>query len=379
MGSELRLGVVGVGRIGVFHARHVQEIANDRGDCALNAVVDAHEDTAERVAARLQEGQRQTVRAFRRVEDAIDAGLVQAAVVSSRTEHHEAHTRTLVDAGCRVLLEKPLGGSLESASELAEYLSVKPAGDRAVMQAFQRRFDDPLRLAKQLVDRGTVGRPFKIVSVLEDPNPPPDGYQSPGLLFDMSVHNVDEVMWLIGQRPDRVAAIGNRLYNVDIASVKEDFDDAQLWMWFPGGSAAQVQVSRNHVAGYRNETWVYGDRGVVHVGSFQEDPLRVDVGAIGREGVITRETFRMRNYGPDVPVFIERFGPAYRAEVAHFVDCVVRDEPFAVTHHDGLEALRVVEAAARAVRTRDDAPRVVPSIGVEAGGPGAAGSAGGSR
>ena len=116
-----------------------------------------------------------------------------------------------------------------------------------------------------------------------------------------------------------------------------------------------MQVSRNHVAGYRNETWVCGERGVVHVGAFQEDPLRVDVEAFGPDGVVARETFRMRDYGPGVPVFIERFGPAYRGEVAHFVDSVVRDEPFAVTHEDGLAALQVVEAAGRAVSTRDGA------------------------
>jgi myo-inositol 2-dehydrogenase / D-chiro-inositol 1-dehydrogenase len=353
--GELRLGVVGVGRIGVFHAQHVQEIANERGDCALSAVVDAHQDTAERVAARLQPGQDRPTRAFRRVADAIDAGLIEAAVVASRTEDHEAHARILVDAGCRVLLEKPLAGSVERACALAEHLAATPAGARAVMQAFQRRFDEPLRLAKQLVDRGAVGRPFKVVSVLEDPGPPPDGYQSPGLLFDMAVHNVDEVLWLLGQRPDRVAATGNRLHNVQVASVHEDFDDAQLGIWFPDGAAAQVQVSRNHVAGYRNETWVYGQRGHVHVGAFQEDPLRVDVEAFGRDGVIARESFQMRRYATGVPVFIERYGPAYRAEVAHFVDRAVRGLPFAVTHEDGLVALRIVAAATASIRTREDA------------------------
>ena len=344
--------------MGAFHAQHVQEVARERGDCTLAAVVDGHEDTAARVAARLQDGQAAPIRAFRSVEDAIDAGLVDAAVVASRTDDHEAHTRALVDAGRRVLLEKPLASSIERASAMAEYLAARPAGARSVMQAFQRRFDEPLRMAKQLVESGAIGEPFKIVSVLEDPDPPPDGYQSPGLLLDMSVHNVDEVMWLFGQRPDRVAAAASRLYNVNIASVKEDFDDALLCMWFPGGAFAQIQVGRNHVAGYRNETWVYGDRGVVHVGAFQEDPLRVDVEAIGRTGVIARQTFRMRDYGSNVPVFIERFGPAYRAELAHFVDCVTRDEPFAVTHEDGLYALRVADAGTRAVRTRGDATAI---------------------
>jgi len=120
---------------------------------------------------------------------------------------------------------------------------------------------------------------------------------------------------------------------------------------------AIVGVGRIGVFHARHVQEVARERGV-HVGAFQENPLRVAVEAIGRDGVIARRTFTMRDYGPGVPVFIERFGPAYRAEVAHFVDRVAREEPFAVTHEDGLEALRVVQAASSAVRTRDDAARV---------------------
>ena len=43
MADRLRLGVVGVGRIGVFHAQHIQELAAEREDCELVAVADQHE------------------------------------------------------------------------------------------------------------------------------------------------------------------------------------------------------------------------------------------------------------------------------------------------------------------------------------------------
>jgi predicted dehydrogenase len=48
------------------------------------------------------------------------------------------------------------------------------------------------------MDNGVIGRVFKIYSALEDSNPAPDGYQSGGILPDMSVHNVDELLWLTG-------------------------------------------------------------------------------------------------------------------------------------------------------------------------------------
>jgi predicted dehydrogenase len=218
------------------------------------------------------------------------------------------------------------------------------------MQAFMRRFDAPLRHARALLEAGRIGTPFKIVSVLEDPLPPPVGYNSPGILTDMAVHNADEVIWLLGDRPESVSAVGANLHNFKISPVKEDFDDAFMQVRFAGGAVAQVQVSRNHVAGYRNETWVFGDRGTIHVGGFQEDPLRVAVEAYSREGVVEKKAFRMRDYGEQVPVFIERFGPAYREETAHFVERCLKEEPFSVTQEDGLSAMRVVEAGVRSLR-----------------------------
>jgi predicted dehydrogenase len=95
---------------------------------------------------------------------------------------------------------------------------------------------------------------FKIYSALEDSGPPPDGYQSDGILADMSVHNVDEILWLTGRAPKAAAAVGSRLYGHRVSTCVEDFDDALLLMWFERELTAQVQVSRNHVSGYRVET-----------------------------------------------------------------------------------------------------------------------------
>lgn len=365
MPNPLRIAAVGVGRIGLFHAQHVQELAAQGGECELVAVVDGHGDLAERGAARLQPGQETPIQVFNTVEALVEAGASDGAVIASRTADHAHHARVLVEAGQRVLLEKPLAGTLAEARALAAWLEADEGRQRGVMQAFQRRFDPALLRVQRLLSEGAVGPVFKIVSILEDPAPPPDGYQSPGLLADMSVHNIDEVMWLSGRRPRAISGVGARLYNQRIASVAEDFDDVFVQLWLERGPAdqrdmvAQVQVSRNHVAGYRNETFVYGEKGLIHVGHFQEDPLQVDVEAYGRRGsVLEQVSFELRDYGRPVPVFIERFGPAYSAEVAHFVERCLARAPFDVTHRDGLRALEVVEAGVRALTTRDEAVAV---------------------
>ncbi|MFH1571204.1 MAG: Gfo/Idh/MocA family oxidoreductase [Gemmatimonadota bacterium] len=356
MSDPWRIAAVGVGRIGIFHAQHVQELATERGDCALVAVVDGHGDLAARAAAQLQPGQEAPIRAFRSVEELLAAGISDGAVIASRTADHDRHTRALVGAGQRVLLEKPLAHTLAEARDLAAWLDADPGRRRAVMQAFQRRFDPALMRAKRLLEEGAIGPVFKVVSILEDPAPPPDGYDSPGLLADMAVHNIDEVLWLTGRRPQAVSGMGARLYNQKTASVAEDFDDAFVQLWLGDDAVAQVQVSRNHVAGYRNETFVYGEDGHLQVGHFEEDPRRVDVEAYGRGArVLEQVSFELRDYGRPVPVFIERFGPAYEAEVAHYVERCRCGEPFEVDHRDGLRALQVVEAGVRSLKTRAEA------------------------
>jgi myo-inositol 2-dehydrogenase/D-chiro-inositol 1-dehydrogenase len=189
MDHPLRLAVIGLGRIGAFHAQHAQEIANEKGRCQLTAVVGADREKAERVAGEMAKRQSTELAVFGDVAELVDSGMSNAAFVCSPTAQHREHAEILIRAGQRVLLEKPLTGSLEE--DRAFTASLNQDHPDSLMLAFQRRFDAPTLYAKRLLDDGRIGRPFKIVSILEDSRPAPDGYQSPGLLADMSVHNVD--------------------------------------------------------------------------------------------------------------------------------------------------------------------------------------------
>ena len=112
------------------------------------------------------------------------------------------------------------------------------------MLAFQRRFDGPLQYAKELMDSGAIGRVFKIFSALEDSNPAPNGYKSGGILPDMSVHNVDEILWLTRRMPTEALAIGSRVYSHALTTCQEDFDDALLYLWFADDLLAQRRRMR---------------------------------------------------------------------------------------------------------------------------------------
>jgi myo-inositol 2-dehydrogenase/D-chiro-inositol 1-dehydrogenase len=327
--------------MGPIHALHVHELERETGACALAALVDADLARAQRFAG----GLGVAAPAFASIEEMLRSGLCDATVVVTPTENHRRHAEQLIAGGHRVLLEKPLTGTLEGDREFAAELD--RSHPDALMLAFQRRFDPPLQYAKQLIDGGLVGRVFKIYSALEDSNPAPDGYRSGGILPDMAVHNVDELLWLTGRVPERALAIGSRISSYRRTTAEEDFDDALLYMWFPGELTGQVQVSRNHVSGYRVETIIFGEEGQIHVGRFDQKPFTITVEAYGRRGrpePLAYKEFQMRDYRRPLPEFIDRFGFAYKAEVAAFVECCRSNAPFPANHRDGLRAQEVISA-----------------------------------
>jgi myo-inositol 2-dehydrogenase/D-chiro-inositol 1-dehydrogenase len=345
MSEPLNVAVAGLGRMGVIHALHLHELAEETGACAVAALVDEIPGRARKVADEL--GCRAPV--FTSLDELIAAGVCNATIVVTPTDRHREHAMRLARAGHRVMLEKPLTGTLEGDREFAAELD-RDYPD-AVMIAFQRRFDEPLRYAKELIDSGAIGRVFKIYSALEDSNPAPDGYKSGGILPDMSIHNVDEVLWIAGRMPDRALAIGSNIYSHRLTTCEEDFDDATLFLWFEQ-MLAQIQVSRNHVSGYRVESIYFGDEGQIHVGHFDQRLFDITVEAYGRRGrtePLAHRVFPMRRYGRPLAEFIDRFGAAYKAEVAAFVECCRTGSPFPITHRDSRRAQEVISAGMRAI------------------------------
>lgn len=353
--QQLKLAVAGLGRMGAVHLLHAIELERETGHCRLVAVADSDVDRARRALGETGS----EVPIFDSVAELAEAGVCDATVVVTPTALHREHATALIRAGQRILLEKPLTGNVEQDREFAA--EIDRGHSDAVMIAFQRRFDAPLRHAKALIDRGAVGRVFKIYSALEDSAPAPNGYDSPGILSDMSIHNVDEVLFLAGRMPRAALAIGSRLHGYRLTTCREDYDDAMLHLWFNDDLAAQVQVSRNHVSGYRVETLIFGDRGQIQIGHFDQRPFDVTVKCFGPRRAaepVEDRVFTMRNYGRPLPEFVDRFGPAYKAELAEFIECCLAERPFAVTHHDAASAQDVISAGMDALFTEASAARL---------------------
>ncbi|HJX58312.1 MAG TPA: Gfo/Idh/MocA family oxidoreductase, partial [Thiobacillus sp.] len=108
MSSKLRVGVVGVGYLGKFHARIYASLA----DVELVGVVDADPATAARVATEYQ------CAAYARPEELL--GKVDAVSVVVPTIYHLAVARPFLEGGVHMLMEKPIAPSYEEGLQLVE-------------------------------------------------------------------------------------------------------------------------------------------------------------------------------------------------------------------------------------------------------------------
>jgi predicted dehydrogenase len=151
----------------------------------------------------------------------------------------------------------------------------------------------------------------------------------------MGIHDFDLARWLIGDVA-RVQAVGA------VLSVKEfeavgDHDNAVATLTFSDGRLGIVDLTRTGYYGYDISTDVLGTEGTVRVGYLRETPMLL----------MTRNSVAHDT----VPYFMERFERAYTAQLADFADNVQRGRPAPVTIRDGIEALRIALAAARACDT----------------------------
>jgi myo-inositol 2-dehydrogenase / D-chiro-inositol 1-dehydrogenase len=331
--------------MGMIHALHVHELAAESDLCELTCVATTDRQAADTFLS--LSGTATPV--FDSIDALAQSGLCEVAVVATNTSLHREHALMMIEAGCRIFLEKPLTGTLDGDREFAALL--ERHHPNALMLGFQRRFDEPTCLAKQLIDEGAIGRIFKIYSALEDSGPAPNGFNSPGILPDMAVHNVDEILWFTGRMPKRGMAIGSRIFSHRLTTCQEDFDDALMLLDFGDELIGQIQVSRNHVSGYRGETVIYGEKGQIHIGRFNQRLLEVIVEAYGARDAsqpIASRTFHTRRYEQPLPEFIDRYGAAYKEEIKTFLERCRSGEPFPITHRDGLRAQEVVAGAMRA-------------------------------
>ncbi len=245
--SPRRIGVLGLGSIGMRHARNLARLGCD---------VLGHDPSVD--ASRAFESEFGRAATASREQVFAESS---AVVVATPNRFHLDDIRDAIVAGKPALVEKPLGHDAELAAHL-----VRLAAARGVMLAVSHnlRFRPVVRQVRKLLDEGVIGKPawarFCCASWLPDWRPGRDyrtNYaadpETGGVIFD-SIHELDLAVHLLGSAALRSAA-AQRTGLLDIAS--EDLADIVL----DHESGCQTAVHLDYVTRPRRRVLEIGDPG----------------------------------------------------------------------------------------------------------------------
>lgn len=254
MSNQLRLGIVGVGRMGAFHARTVAPSP------LIDLVAVADLDTAAATAIAEEIGAQPTD-----FDALLAAQIVDAVLIATPTASHPALVRRAIDAGVDVLCEKPLSLDLGESRELAQYADKM---GRLLQIGFWRRFSPPWATAKRLLDAGAIGRPLMIRLSQWDADPPPaefcDPAKSGGLAIDCGVHEYDLAEWFTEGRVQSVSSFPMPIVSSALAETG-DIDNLLAVLEMSDGVVATVDLSRNCRYGDDVRTEILGENGAIFI------------------------------------------------------------------------------------------------------------------
>ena len=321
--STLGFAVIGAGRIGNLHARH---LAGAVEGARLVMVMDADLVAAKRAA---YGGALFT----QDIGEALDHPEVDAVLIASPTNLHAEQITLAAGAGKAIFCEKPVALDLR---ETVEATNAVREANVPFQIGFNRRFDPGYAAVARAVKAGEIGKLELFRSQSSDPGPSPEAYiaASGGFYRDSIIHDIDTARFVVGEI-ERVTALGRVMVDPVYAKYG-DVDTSVVTLEFASGALGVLMNTRRTVYGYDLRVEVHGEKGKL----VTEDERATKVWRYHKDGI----------HGDYYHFFLDRFREAYRLELQAFVDAVREGRQPSPGSEDAIEALRVADAATKSLK-----------------------------
>jgi predicted dehydrogenase len=310
--TPTRVGVVGVGYLGRFHAQKYARSAK----AELVGVCDLDESAGRSVAAELG------CDFFADYRDLV--GSVTAVSIAATTSAHYALSRFFLEHGVHVLVEKPMtvtSGEARELSRLAEGAGLK------LQVGHIERFNPALLAAREGLDRPSFIECHRLAPFTArgaDVN----------VVLDLMIHDLDVILSLVDSVPVRVSAVG-------IAALTASVDVANARIEFANGAIANVTASRASTKAERKfRVWQ------------DQQYISIDFG----RGIVQKVQSRGDWKDGESPLAEESWnlakGDALAAEIESFLHAVQSGDACVVSGRDGQAALELAERILADIQAR---------------------------
>jgi predicted dehydrogenase len=294
---SIKVGVIGVGYLGRHHARVYSELE----DVELVAVVDTDIEKAKEIAGKY--GSR-TYSDYRQV-----LSDVQALSIVTPTKSHYSIAMDCLNAGCDVLIEKPMTETVAEADALINEAEKKGA---VLQVGHLERYNPAVIAASKLVDKPEFLEAERISPFIERA-------ANIDVTLDLMIHDIDIVTsFLDGSNIKNIKAVGAKV-------LTEKVDVAKAWLEFENGVTALVTANR--LSGEKQR--------VLRI--FQKDSYIV----IDYQNKNVKRYFKTSDGIASESVPVEDKEPL-KEELADFINCVKNRQRPKVSGIEGRNALKVV-------------------------------------
>ncbi len=322
--DQLKIGVIGAGYIGTYHARIIQESFGAR----LVAVADADPGAKDRV--RKDFG----CEFYSSYDELLKKADIDAVSICLPDDNHVAPAVSAAKAGKHILLEKPMARTVADCMKIAEAVE---ANNVTLMVAHVLRFDPGYTRLHDAVANGEIGEIIHMSAERRNSRLLAQRLRGQtSMLFYVGIHDIDMVQWCSGKRITRVYA--QRIANIN---KKWDSEDC-IYVLANLGDSAIVSLEYSWTfpetfpTGLKSKLEIHGSKSTAFLNRFDQ-------------GVqIYREKDAAQPFElTDIlhwPETNDRVLGDLKYEIDHFIDAVRNKKQPLVKTSDAISAVNVIES-----------------------------------
>lgn len=327
-----RVGVIGLGFMGRTHLSAYRQLP----DVTVVGVASRPGTGSEKLAAEVGG------RYYETAEQLLSDPEIDAVSITVPTYLHRDLTLAALDAGKHVLVEKPLGLTVEDCTAISERAE---RSGRVVMVGHVLRFWPAYVRVVEIVEDGKLGLP--VAAFAERLSSPPrwsswlgNPELSGGAVHDFHIHDLDVLNWIFG-RPEMVFAAGRRGdgggWDHVVSQVRYKSPSGEVW----GVASASTLLPDGYP--FTTRLRVLCEKGAVEL-TERFEGAQVDSGSSGSQIVVYEGDGQARR------VDVEEVRDAYLIEISAFVRAVRQGRGKSLLDH-GTMAVRTALAARRSLES----------------------------
>jgi len=326
MEKKLKIGIIGIGRIGKVHTL---SILNYMPEVEIRAISDINFEGAKEWAL-----QNEIPHAYQDYKEILNDPEIDAVLICSSTDTHSNISVEAAKAGKHIFCEKPVDltiAKVEAVINAAREANVK------LQIGFNRRFDHNFKKVRELIKDGTLGEMQILKITSRDPEPPSAEYSaaSGGMFMDMTIHDFDMARFMMGCEPTEVYVAAACLVDPAIGEAG-DVDTAVITIRFENGGLCVIDNSRKAVYGYDQRVEAFGSKGKAEI---ENDTPSTAMWSTN-DGVYKEKPKYF---------FLERYMDSFAEEMKQFIAAIINDTETPVVGFDGLQPIKMGLAAKKSV------------------------------